>query len=74
MIVRPKPTFLNIVSAIKGSIAKRIALRCLMVTVASSRCNLPIDAIVRTIEREILAALGKTQLPPALEPLDFVLG
>jgi putative membrane protein len=29
--------------------------------------------MVRNIEREILAALGETQLPPALEPVDFVL-
>lgn len=36
--------------------------------------DLPIDAIVRTIEREVLAALGETELPPALEPVDFVLG
>ena len=36
MIVRPKPNFLNIMSAIKGSIAKRIALRCLMVTLLAS--------------------------------------
>lgn len=36
--------------------------------------DLPIDAIVRNIEREILAALGETKLPPALEPVDFVLG
>ncbi|QJI29245.1 bestrophin [Pseudomonas sp. ADAK18] len=35
--------------------------------------DLPCDAIVRTLEREILAALGETQLPPALEPVDYVL-
>jgi putative membrane protein len=35
--------------------------------------DLPLDAIVRTIEREILTAMGETQLPPALEPVDFVL-
>ncbi|MHC8287740.1 bestrophin family protein [Pseudomonas sp. XS1P51] len=36
--------------------------------------DLPTDAIVRTIERDVLAALGATQLPPRLEPVDFVLG
>ena len=35
--------------------------------------DLPLDAMVRTIEREILAALGETDLPPALEPVDFLL-
>jgi putative membrane protein len=35
--------------------------------------DLPTDAIVRNIERDVLAALGVTQLPPALEPVDFVL-
>lgn len=35
--------------------------------------DLPCDAIVRTLEREILAALGHADLPPALEPKDFVL-
>jgi putative membrane protein len=36
--------------------------------------DLPIDALVRVIEREVLSALGATQLPPALEPVDYVLG
>ncbi|MFJ3372284.1 bestrophin family protein [Pseudomonas sp. NPDC086251] len=35
--------------------------------------DLPTDALVRTIERDILAALGVTQLPPQLEPVDYVL-
>jgi putative membrane protein len=35
--------------------------------------DLPTDAIVRNIERDVLAALGVTELPPALEPVDFVL-
>jgi putative membrane protein len=35
--------------------------------------DLPCDAIVRTLEREILAALGATDLPPALEPVEYVL-
>ena len=35
--------------------------------------DLPCDAILRTLEREILAALGEDDLPPALEPLDYVL-
>ncbi|MGH8384076.1 MAG: bestrophin family protein [Pseudomonas sp.] len=34
---------------------------------------LPTDAIVRSIERDVLAALGVTELPPLLEPVDFVL-
>ena len=34
--------------------------------------DLPCNAIVRTLEREILAALGQP-LPPALEPVDYVL-
>jgi putative membrane protein len=35
--------------------------------------DLPTDALVRTIERDVLAALGVTQLPPQLEPVDYVL-
>ncbi|MBV6824662.1 bestrophin family protein [Pseudomonas sp. PD9R] len=35
--------------------------------------QLPTDALVRTIERDILAAQGVTPLPPPLEPVDFVL-
>ncbi|AZF64036.1 bestrophin family protein [Pseudomonas sp. LBUM920] len=35
--------------------------------------DLPCNAIVRTLEREILAALGESDLPPALEPIEYVL-
>lgn len=35
--------------------------------------DLPTDAMVRTIEREILSELGHRKLPPVLEPVDFVL-
>ncbi|GAB5336758.1 bestrophin family protein [Pseudomonas fluorescens] len=35
--------------------------------------DLPCNAIVRTLEREILAALGETALPAALEPVEYVL-
>jgi putative membrane protein len=35
--------------------------------------DLPTDAMVRNIEREVAAALGATQLPPVLEPVDYVL-
>ena len=35
--------------------------------------DLPTDALVRTIERDILAELGTPELPPALMPVDFVL-
>lgn len=35
--------------------------------------DLPTDAIVRGIEREVLDALGVTDLPPILEPVDYVL-
>ena len=35
--------------------------------------DLPCNAIVRTLEREVLAALGETDLPPALEPVEYVL-
>lgn len=35
--------------------------------------DLPMDALVRTLEREILDALGATELPPALVPVDYVL-
>ncbi|MGY2261084.1 bestrophin family protein [Pseudomonas sp. SDO55104_S430] len=34
---------------------------------------LPTDAIVRGIERDVLKASGETELPPLLEPVDFVL-
>ncbi len=35
--------------------------------------DLPCNAILRTLEREVLAALGETELPPALEPVNYVL-
>jgi putative membrane protein len=35
--------------------------------------DLPLDAIVRGLERDIRAALGERDLPPALEPVGFVL-
>jgi len=35
--------------------------------------DLPTDALVRTIERDVLSALGQEPLPPALLPVDHVL-
>ena len=35
--------------------------------------DLPCNAILRTLEREVLAALGATDLPPPLEPVEYVL-
>lgn len=35
--------------------------------------DLPTDALVRTIERDVLSALGDEPLPPALLPVDHVL-
>lgn len=35
--------------------------------------DLPCNALVRTLEREILAAVGATELPPPLEPVEYVL-
>ncbi|QXH50261.1 bestrophin family protein [Pseudomonas fakonensis] len=35
--------------------------------------DLPTDALVRTIERDVLAALGHAPLPPALQPVEHVL-
>ncbi|MDD1967554.1 bestrophin family protein [Pseudomonas putida] len=35
--------------------------------------DLPLDALVRVIERDILDALGVQPLPPVLEPVEFVL-
>ncbi|PKA68602.1 putative membrane protein [Pseudomonas baetica] len=35
--------------------------------------DLPTDALVRTIERDILAELGVAQLPPTMMPVDYVL-
>lgn len=35
--------------------------------------DLPCNALLRMLEREILAALGYTELPPALMPVEFVL-
>lgn len=35
--------------------------------------DLPLDALVRIMEREILAALGETELPPMLQPVDYLL-
>jgi len=35
--------------------------------------DLPLDSLVRTLERELLEAAGESDLPPPLEPHDFVL-
>ncbi|MEX3773119.1 bestrophin family protein [Pseudomonas sp. MYb118] len=35
--------------------------------------DLPTQSMVRNIEREVLTALGETDLPPVLEPVDYVL-
>jgi putative membrane protein len=35
--------------------------------------DLPLDAMVRLIERELLAAAGRTELPPAILPTNYVL-
>jgi putative membrane protein len=35
--------------------------------------DLPLDAICRSIEIQMLEALGETDLPPALEPVDYCL-
>ncbi|CAB5524599.1 Predicted membrane protein [Pseudomonas putida] len=35
--------------------------------------DLPTDALVRTVERDVLSALGHEPLPPALMPVDHVL-
>jgi ion channel-forming bestrophin family protein len=35
--------------------------------------TLPLDALVRTVEIELLEGLGETSLPAPLEPVDFVL-
>jgi len=35
--------------------------------------DLPMDAMVRTVERDVLGALGVEPLPPALLPVDYVL-
>jgi putative membrane protein len=35
--------------------------------------DLPLDAMVRIIERALLDALGRTDLPPLLGPVDHIL-
>ncbi|MGY2373080.1 bestrophin family protein [Pseudomonas sp. SDO524_S393] len=35
--------------------------------------DLPCNALLRTLERDVLAALGESDLPPVLEPLEYVL-
>lgn len=35
--------------------------------------DLPLDALVRTVERDLLSAAGRHDLPPAIEPVGFVL-
>lgn len=35
--------------------------------------DLPLAALVRTVERDLCAAMGETTLPPPLRPVDFVL-
>ncbi|MGZ5198163.1 MAG: bestrophin family protein [Telluria sp.] len=40
----------------------------------SSANDLPLDALCRTIEIDLRAALGDAELPPALEPVNYWLG
>jgi putative membrane protein len=40
----------------------------------SSANDLPLDALCRTIEIDLRAALGDTDLPPPLEPVNYWLG
>jgi putative membrane protein len=40
---------------------------------AAAANGLPLDALVRTVEREMLFALGETSLPPELKPRSFLL-
>lgn len=35
--------------------------------------DLPLDALVRTVERDLLFAIGREDLPPPLEPKDYLL-
>jgi putative membrane protein len=35
--------------------------------------DLPLNALVRIVERDVLAALGEESLPPMLQPVDYVL-
>ncbi|MCG6507633.1 bestrophin, partial [Vibrio parahaemolyticus] len=35
--------------------------------------DLPMDALVRIIERDVLDALNVAELPPILQPVDYVL-
>ncbi|WP_336335226.1 hypothetical protein [Pseudomonas putida] len=63
MIVHAKPNLLNVLITLKDLIARRT----LMVSVLA--CHLPLDAI----ERDVLSALGCTELPAALQPVEHIL-
>ncbi|VVN20838.1 hypothetical protein PS862_04575 [Pseudomonas fluorescens] len=55
MIVRPKPNLINILSALKGSIAKRIAVRSLMVTLLAC-----VIVLVETLHPSYFAKVNAT--------------
>lgn len=55
MIVRPKPNLINILTSLKGSIAKKIALRCLMVTLLAA-----VIVLVETLQPNYFAKVNAT--------------
>lgn len=55
MIVRPKPNLINILTSLKGSIFKKIVLRCLMVTLLAS-----VIVLVETLQPNYFAKVNAT--------------
>ncbi len=55
MIVRPKPNLINILTSLKGSIFKKIVLRCLMVTLLASAI-----VLVETLQPNYFAKVNAT--------------
>lgn len=55
MIVRPKPNLFALLFALKGSIAKRIALRCALVTLLAS-----VIVLVETLQPAFFSKVNAT--------------
>lgn len=55
MIVRPKPNLISILFALKGSIAKRIALRCVLITLLAS-----VIVLVETLQPTYFSKVNAT--------------
>jgi len=67
MIIRPRPRGRQLLYIRRGSIVPAIAPRVLAIG------GLAVDAMVRTIEIDVLDALGERPLPEPLQPQGYLL-